>query len=84
MTEKLVLENARSFIKSIRIDKSVTSRDGHQARVDLLNIRQNQLKLCTLKVQDDAQLAMSKFCLSKIVGSGLFKNFTIKGLDRKY
>ena len=43
---------------------------GHLARVDLsmyyssANTCQNQVKLCTLKVQDDVQLAMAKFCLS--------------------
>ena len=39
-------------------------------RVDLsmyyssTNTYQNQVKLCTLKVQDDVQLAMAKLCLS--------------------
>ena len=43
---------------------------GHLAQVDLSmyyssgNTCQNQVKLCTLKVQDDVQLAMAKFCLS--------------------
>ena len=33
------------------------------------NTCQNQVKLCTLKAQDDVQLAMAKFaCQSKIVG----------------
>ena len=60
-----------------KLIKSVTSCGGHLARVDLAmyyssaNTCQNQVKHCTLKVQDDVQLAMAKFCLSisKIVGS---------------
>ena len=49
------------------------------------NTSQNQVKLCTLKVQDDVQLAMAKFCLSiKDCGSQIsFKDSTIKGLGPK-
>ena len=52
-----------------KLIKSVTSC-GHLARVDLsmyyssANTCQNQVKLCTLKVQDDVQLAMAEFCFS--------------------
>ena len=53
-----------------KLIKSVTSSDRYLARVDLsmhyssVNTCQNQVKLCTLKVQDDVQLAIAKFCLS--------------------
>ena len=46
------------------------SSDGHLAGVDLsmhyssVNTCQNQVKLCTLKVQDDVQLATANICLS--------------------
>ena len=53
----------------------MTSSGGHLARVDLtmhhssVNTCQNQVKLCTLKVQDDVLLAMQNLaCQSKIVG----------------
>ena len=61
------------------------------ARVDLsmyyssANTSQNEIKLCTLKVQDDVQLAMAKFCLS-IKGcrsQASFNDCTIKGLGPK-
>ena len=69
----------------------MTSCGGHLARVDLSmyysseNTCQNQVKLCTLKVQDDVQLAMAKFCLSfKDCGSqASFDDSTIKGLRLK-
>ena len=41
---------------------------GHLARVHLsvyyssVNTCQNRVKLCTLKIQDDVQLAIAKFC----------------------
>ena len=61
------------------------------ARVDLsmyyssANTSHNQLKLCALKVQDDVQLAIAKFCLSiKDCRSQVFFNdSTIKGLGPK-
>ena len=69
----------------------MTSCSGHLAGVDVLmysssaNICQNQEKLYTLKVQDDVQLAMEKFCLSnKDYGSqASFDDSTIKGLEPK-
>ena len=56
-------------------------------RVDLsmyyssVNTYQNQVKLCTLKVRDDVQLPMAKFCLSikDLRSQDSFNNFTIKG-----
>ena len=65
----------------------MTSCDGHLAKVDLqmyyslINTYQNQVKLCTLKVQDNVQLTISNFCLSiKDYWSQIsFKDFTIKG-----
>ena len=73
---------------SKKLIKSVTSCGGHLARVDLsmyyglVNTCQNQVKLCTLKVQDDVQLAMVKFCLSikDYRSQDSFNDFTIKGL----
>ena len=53
-----------------KLIKSVPSCGRHLARVDLsmyyssANIYQNQIKLYTLKGQDDVQLAMAEFCLS--------------------
>ena len=46
---------------------------------------QNQLKLCTLKVQADAQLAISEFCLpiKDFRSQASFNDFTIKSLGRK-
>ena len=46
---------------------------------------QNQVKLCTLKVQDDVQLAMAKFCLSikDCRSQAPFNDFIIKGLEPK-
>ena len=74
-----------------KLTKSVTSCGGHLARVDLsmyyssANTCQNQIKLCTLKVQDDVQFAMAKFCLSiKYCRSQASFNYsTIKGLGPK-
>ena len=64
---------------------------GHLARVDLsvlyssVNTCQNQVKLCTLKVQDDVLLAIAKFCLSikDCRSQASFNDFTIKGLEPK-
>ena len=49
------------------------------------NTCQNQVKLCTLKVQDDVQLAMAKFCLSNkdCQSQASFNDSTIKGLGPK-
>ena len=74
-----------------KLMKSATSCGGHLARVDLPmcysseNICQNQVKLCTLKVQDDVQLAMAKFCLSikDCRYQGSFNDSTVKGLRPK-
>ena len=74
-----------------KLIKSVTSCGGHLARVDLsmycssANTCQNQVKLSTLKVQDDLQLAVAKFCLSiKDCRSHVsFNDSTIKGLGPK-
>ena len=55
--KKMVQRSGKNQSKLI---KSVTSCVGHLAQVDLsmhyssVNTCQNQLKLCTLKVQDDA------------------------------
>ena len=69
----------------------MTSSDGHLARVDLsmhyssVNTCHNQVKLCTLKVQDDVQLATAKFCLSikDCRSQASFNDFIIKGLGPK-
>ena len=61
------------------------------ARVDFsmcyssVNTCQNHIKICTLKVQDDVQLAMAKFCLSikDCRSQDSFNDFTIKGLEPK-
>ena len=66
----------------------MTSRGGHLARVDLpvyyssVNTCQNQAKICTLKVQDDMQLTIAKFCLSikDCLSQASFNDFTINGL----
>ena len=71
--------------------KYVMSCGGHLARVDLsmyyssVNTCQNQVKLCTLKVQDDAQLAIANFCFSvkDCRSQASFNDFTIKGLGPK-
>ena len=49
------------------------------------NTCQNQVKLCTLNVQDGVQLAMAKFCLSikDCRSQASFNDFTIKGLEPK-
>ena len=89
MIKKMV---QRSGKKSIKIDKICdVICGGNLARVDLsmlyslVNTCQNQVKLCTLKVQDDVLLAIAKFCLSiKDCQSQAFLNdFTIKGLEPK-
>ena len=52
------------------IESVIKSCGGHLARADLsryyssANTYQNQVKLCALKVQDDVQVTMAKFCLS--------------------
>ena len=69
----------------------MTSCGGHLARVDLsmyyssANTCQSQVKLCALKVQDDVQLAMAKFCLSvkDRRSQALFNDSTITGLGPK-
>ena len=74
-----------------KLIKSVTSCGEHFARVDLsmyyssANTCQNQLKLCTLKVQDDVQLAIAKFCLSikDCWSQASFNDSTIKDLRPK-
>ena len=88
MIEKMA---QRSGQKSIKIDKSVTSCGGHLARVDFsmcyssVNTCQNQVKLCRLKVQDDVELAIAKFCFSikDCRSQASFNDFTIKGLGPK-
>ena len=72
--------------------KAVTSCDGHLARVDLsmyyssVNAHQNQVKLYTLNVQDDVQLAIAKFCFSSkdCRSQACFNDFTINGPGPKY
>ena len=74
-----------------KLIKYVMSCDGHLARVDLSvyfsseNTCQNQVKLCKLKVQDDLQLAVTKFCLSikDCLSQASFNHFTINGLGPK-
>ena len=71
--------------------KSATSCGRHLTGVDLsmyygpVNTCQNQVKLCALKVHDNVQLAIVKFCLSiKVCRSqASFNDFTIKGLGLK-
>ena len=47
-----------------------------------VNACQNQVKLCTLKVQDDVQLATAKLCLpiEDSQSQASFNDFTIKDL----
>ena len=74
-----------------KLRKSVTSCGGHLAQVDLsmyyssANTCQNQVKLCTLKVQDDVQLEMTKFCLSvkDCRSQASFNDSMVKGLGPK-
>ena len=74
-----------------KLMKSVTPCDGHLARVELsvyygsVNTCQYQVKLCTLKVQDDLQLLIAKFCLSikDCRSQASCNDFTIKGLGPK-
>ena len=49
------------------------------------NTCQNQVKLCTSKVQDDVQLTMAKFCLSvkPCRSQASFNDSAIKGLGPK-
>ena len=75
----------------LKLIKSVMSCGGHLARVDLsmycssANTCQNQVKFCTLKVQDVVQLAMAKFCLSikACQSQTSFNDSTIRGLGPK-
>ena len=50
-----------------------------------VNTCQNEVKLCTLKVQDDVPLAVAKFWLSieDCRSQASFIDFTIKGLGPK-
>ena len=50
-----------------------------------VNTCQNQVKLCTLKIQDDVQSAITKFCLSikDCRFQVSYNDFTIKGLGPK-
>ena len=50
-----------------------------------VNSFQNQVKVCTLKVQDDVQLAIAKFCLpiKDCLSQVSFNDFTIKSLEPK-
>ena len=74
-----------------KLIKSVTSCGGHLAWVDLsmyymsVNTCQNQVKLCTLKFQDDVQLAIAKFCFSikDCRSQASFDDFIIKDLGPK-
>ena len=67
MIDKMLQTSGKNQSKLI---KSLTSCGGHLARADLsmyyssANTCQNQVKLCTLEVQDDMQLVMPKVCLS--------------------
>ena len=74
-----------------KLIKSMTSSGGHLVRVDLsmyyssANTCQNQVKLCILKVQNDVQLAIAKFCLSikDCRSQASFNDSTAKGLGPK-
>ena len=74
-----------------KVIKSVTSCGKHLAQVDLsmyycsANTCQNEVKLYTLKVQNDVRLAMVKFCmLIKVCRSqASFNDSAIKGLGLK-
>ena len=74
-----------------KLIKSVTSCHGHLAKMNLqmyhssVNTCQNQVKLCTLKVQDDVQLVNIKILLvsQDCQSHTSFKDFTIKGLGQK-
>ena len=50
-----------------------------------VNTCQNQIELYTLKVQDDVQLAIAKFCLSvkDCRSQASFNDFTMKGREPK-
>ena len=49
------------------------------------NTCENKVKLCTLKVEDDVQVTMARFCMSmKDFGFQVsFNDSTIKGLEPK-
>ena len=89
MIKKMV---QRSGQKSMKIDKTCdVICGGHLDRVYLsmcyssVNTCQNQVKLCRLKVPDDVQLAIVKFCFSirDCRSQASFNDFTIKGLGPK-
>ena len=69
----------------------MTSGGGDLAPVDLsmyyssVNTYQKHVKLCKLKVQNDVQLAIPKFCLSvkDFRSQASFNDFTIKGMGPK-
>ena len=50
-----------------------------------VNTCQNQVKLCILKVQDDVELVIAKFCFSikNCLSKVSFNDFTITGLGPK-
>ena len=88
MIEKIA---QRSGSKSIKIYKFYDVIWWTLVGVDLsmyyssANTCQIQVKLCKLKVQDDVQLAMAKFCLSvkDCRSQASFNDFTIKDLGPK-
>ena len=69
----------------------MTSCGRHLARVHLsvyyssVNTYQKHVKLCPLKVQNDVQLAIAKFCLSikDFQARPLLNDFTTKGMGPK-
>ena len=90
--EKMIKKRYRGLGNNqSKLIKSVTSCGGHLARVDLsihyssVNTYQNQVKLRTLNVQDDVQLAIANFCLSikDCWFQASFNDFTIQGLGPK-
>ena len=90
---KMILKNSTEGLgkNQSKLIKSVTSYGGHLARVDLsihyslVNICPNQVKLCKLKVHDDVQLSIAKFCLSikDCWSQASFNDFAINGLGPK-
>ena len=57
----------------------------YQCTIAQQNTCQNQVQLCTLRVQDDVQLAIAKFCLSSkdCWSQASFNDFTIKSPEPK-